>query len=193
MWKYGYGLLKPSIEGDKCLIIGRGGSHYAAGSLIKFPIDNTNEDLIIQYELRFQKSMSCSGAYLKLLSSNVTDLSKLNNKSPYIIMFGPDKCGNDKKVQLIFRHYDRIKNEWILSHIKEIIPFPSNDKYTHLYTLVIQKDNSVKIYIDLKEVFNGNLLYDFEPPFIPPAVFIINYLFIYLFLYLFSLFLYLFY
>lgn len=99
-------------------------------------------------------------------------------------MFGPDKCGNTNKVQLIFRHYDRVKNQWILSHIKEEIPFPSNDKYTHLYTLIIKKDNSVKIFIDLKEVFNGNLLYDFNPPFVPPIVYIYIYIYNYYYIYI---------
>ena len=32
------------------------------------------------------------------------DLSKLNDKTPYTIMFGPDRCGSDSKLHLIFRH-----------------------------------------------------------------------------------------
>lgn len=48
-WKYGYGIIKPAIPGDRSLIIGKGGQHYAASSLLKFPIDNTLDNLIIQY------------------------------------------------------------------------------------------------------------------------------------------------
>lgn len=45
----------------------------------------------------------CGGAYLKLLSLDSTkkkdqDLKNFHDKTPYTIMFGPDKCGNDHKV-----------------------------------------------------------------------------------------------
>lgn len=80
-----------------------------------------------------QDGQECGGAYLKLLSSgkDTTDLFKVrnrkqmqfsfnltikfsfcfprllfqfNDKTPYSIMFGPDKCGNDIKLHFIFRH-----------------------------------------------------------------------------------------
>lgn len=82
----------------------------------------------LSFELLFQDGQECGGAYLKLLSSGkeTTDLLKVeefeyfpllqqlkfcfsrptqfNDKTPYTIMFGPDKCGNDIKLHFIFRH-----------------------------------------------------------------------------------------
>ena len=66
--------------------------------------------------MNFQEGLSCGGAYVKLLVdspdlvSHVTscdphvmscDLPQklFNDKSPYSIMFGPDKCGMSSKVR----------------------------------------------------------------------------------------------
>jgi calnexin len=49
--------------------------------------------------VKFQEGQDCGGAYIKLLSKEGnSDLTKFYDKSPYTIMFGPDKCGNDNKV-----------------------------------------------------------------------------------------------
>jgi calnexin len=49
--------------------------------------------------VKFQEGQDCGGAYIKLLSTESnSDLTKFYDKSPYTIMFGPDKCGNDNKV-----------------------------------------------------------------------------------------------
>lgn len=56
-----------------------------------------------RYEVRFQNGQECGGAYLKLLSQVPnTDLRSFHDKTPYTLMFGPDKCGNDHKVLLGF-------------------------------------------------------------------------------------------
>ena len=43
--------------------------------------------------------LDCGGAYMKLLRDN-EDLhqEEFSNASPYVIMFGPDKCGSTNKV-----------------------------------------------------------------------------------------------
>lgn len=53
-----------------------------------------------------QDGQECGGSYIKLLSAgaDTTDLKTFNDKTPYTIMFGPDKCGNDIKLHFIFRH-----------------------------------------------------------------------------------------
>jgi Calreticulin family. len=55
---------------------------------------------VIQYEVMFQDKHDCGGAYLKLLTEGpaLQDLTAFNDKTPYTIMFGPDKCGTDDKV-----------------------------------------------------------------------------------------------
>lgn len=55
----------------------------------------------------FQEGQNCGGAYIKLLSRGTNtkaDLRKFYDQTPYTIMFGPDKCGNDNKLHFIFRH-----------------------------------------------------------------------------------------
>jgi Calreticulin family len=43
--------------------------------------------------------LECGGAYLKLLRENkALHLEEFSNASPYVIMFGPDKCGSANKV-----------------------------------------------------------------------------------------------
>ena len=60
---------------------------------------------MLQYEVAFQNGLDCGGGYVKLLSSaKDLDLRQLTDKTPYTIMFGPDKCGSESKFHLIFRH-----------------------------------------------------------------------------------------
>jgi len=64
---------------------------------------------IVQFSLTLKLSLTfdcstegleCGGAYLKLLKENA-DLhaEEFSNASPYVIMFGPDKCGATNKVR----------------------------------------------------------------------------------------------
>ena len=43
--------------------------------------------------------LECGGAYMKLLQDNkALHADEFSNASPYVIMFGPDKCGATNKV-----------------------------------------------------------------------------------------------
>ena len=43
--------------------------------------------------------LECGGAYMKLLQENAAlHAEEFSNASPYVIMFGPDKCGSTNKV-----------------------------------------------------------------------------------------------
>jgi calnexin len=43
--------------------------------------------------------LECGGAYVKLLASDPSlDLEQFFDKTSFSIMFGPDKCGTEKKV-----------------------------------------------------------------------------------------------
>lgn len=65
-----------------------------------------NEPLVIQYEVKLQHGLECGGAYIKLLTeeSVVGEEEKglrageeYTDKTPFSIMFGPDKCGSTNK------------------------------------------------------------------------------------------------
>jgi hypothetical protein len=46
-----------------------------------------------------QDGLECGGAYMKLLKDNkALHAEEFSNTSPYVIMFGPDKCGATNKV-----------------------------------------------------------------------------------------------
>lgn len=58
-----------------------------------------------RYEVRYEEGQECGGGYLKLLDSNtIKTLGNFNEKTLYVIMFGPDKCGMTAQVHLISRH-----------------------------------------------------------------------------------------
>lgn len=79
-----------------------------------------------RYELRLHDGQECGGAYLKLLDAErAQSLDKLDNGTPYIIMFGPDKCGATNKVHFILRHQNPVSGEWEEKHMKTAVPFPA--------------------------------------------------------------------
>ena len=46
---------------------------------------------------------------MKLLQDNkALHAEEFSNSSPYIIMFGPDKCGATNKVSIIARHHPKM-------------------------------------------------------------------------------------
>ena len=157
------------FENDTALELTEAMKAYAVGIKFPSPIDILEKDLIIQYEVKFEDSLSCGGAYVKLLrQSDDLDIAKLNNKTPYSVMFGPDKCGSNDKVHFIIDHKNPISMIWEEKHFTDAPPIKS-DKKSHLYTLHMKKDNSFEIFIDTKSIKKGNLLKDMEPPFNPPA------------------------
>jgi len=143
--------------------------HHAIAARFDAPLDATDKELVVQYEVRLQKTLDCGGAYLKLLTaeSMPKNLEDFENETPYTIMFGPDKCGLDSMVHFIFRHQNPISKVYEEKHMTER-PKIKTDKLTHLYTLHVLPDDSFKVYIDQEQVREGSLLKDFEPQVNPP-------------------------
>ena len=88
-------------------------------------------------------------------SAGLKDQSKLNGDSDYTIMFGPDICGSTKKVHVIFNY----KGKNLL--IKKTIP-AETDQMTHVYTLIVNPDNTYEVRIDGTKKEGGNLADDFD-------------------------------
>ncbi len=72
------------------------------------------------------------------------------------------------QVHFIFKHKNPKTGEYEEKHLKSP-PSIKNDKLTHLYTLVVKKDNTFQLLIDNKSMKNGSLLEDFTPAVNPPA------------------------
>jgi len=160
------------LEGDKGLVLKSKAKHHAIAAKLEKPFVFTEgKPLVVQYEVKFQNSLDCGGAYVKLLE-DVSDL-KLENffdKTSFSIMFGPDKCGNDNKFHFIVRFKNPVTGKVEEHHAKKS-DFPGtvfSDGKTHLYTLVLNPDNTYKMLIDRSEVSSGSLLKDLTPPINPP-------------------------
>ena len=72
-------------------------------------LDPKYKTLVIQYEVKLQDGLDCGGAYIKLLKKEEGkdfDPEQFSNQTPYVIMFGPDKCGTDNKVNIIMNDDD---------------------------------------------------------------------------------------
>ncbi|KAF0301673.1 Calnexin [Amphibalanus amphitrite] len=165
-------LVKHALQGDRGLVLKTRAKHAAISSRLTKPFHFLTKPLVVQYEVNLQNGQECGGAYLKLLSDS-PDLSPagFRDQTPYTIMFGPDKCGNDNKLHFIFRHRNPVTGQYEEKHAKRAtgaIDSAFTDKATHLYRLVVRPDNSFEIYLDDKVVNSGNLLEDMTPPVNPP-------------------------
>uniref|UniRef100_A0A672TDN7 Calnexin n=1 Tax=Sinocyclocheilus grahami TaxID=75366 RepID=A0A672TDN7_SINGR len=161
------------LPGDKGLVLKSKAKHHAISALLLRPFTFDTKPLIVQYEVNFQTGIDCGGAYVKLLSQTPDlDLEEFVDKTPYTIMYGPDKCGEDYKLHFIFRHKNPKTGEFEEKHAKKPdadLRSYYTDKKTHLYTLVLNPDNSFEILIDQAVVNSGSLLNDMTPPINPPA------------------------
>ncbi|XP_065886085.1 calnexin-like [Dysidea avara] len=159
------------FDEDQGLVMKDAAKHYAIGAMLERPFTFEKDDFVMQYEVNFQEGLSCGGAYVKLLSqSDSLHLEELHEKTPYTIMFGPDKCGQSSKVHFIFRHKNPVTGEYEEKHAKAIeTDFGFfDDKKTHLFKLIVKSDNTYNIAIDDVLTASGSLLEDFTPPVNPP-------------------------
>lgn len=125
---------EPAFEDEKSLAVNVKHQHYGLTHVLETPFDNTGKTLVFQYEVRYHDGVGCSGAYAKLLlKQDGFDALALEEASPYVIMFGPDKCGATNKVHFIVRQ-KLANNKWEEKHMSKTVPARTSDSNTHLYT-----------------------------------------------------------
>lgn len=116
----------------------------------------------------FPGGLECGGAYLKLLrETKALHQDEFSNTTPYVIMFGPDKCGHTNKVHFIFNHKNPKTGEYEEKHLSSP-PTARIVKTTELYTLIVHPNNTYAIQQNGEEVKAGSLLEDFSPAVNPP-------------------------
>merc|ERR1719426_174366 len=117
---------------------------------------NKGKDLIIQYQAKYEKDVECGGGYLKI-GPKQADLSTFGDPTPYNIMFGPDKCGYNKRTHLIF-NYDgkNVLKKSDLSYKQD------DDGTSHLYTLILKPDNTCRVEVDQEKIYEGSIKEDWE-------------------------------
>jgi hypothetical protein len=146
----------PQTMKNEMALYATGSNTYSAVSRkLEKPINVTAKNFVLQYEMRPEFAFTCSGAYIKLLGKNF-EPEKFTNETEYSIMFGPDRCGQNRKVHFIFNEIDPVTKELRKVELDDA-PQPLEDQMTHLYTLVLRKDNSYSIFIDNTIKKNGKL------------------------------------
>ncbi|KZT27554.1 Calreticulin-domain-containing protein [Neolentinus lepideus HHB14362 ss-1] len=161
--------ITPVIEGDKGLVAKTKAAHHAISAPFPEPVDFSEKPLVVQYEVKYQKGGNCGGGYVKLLQDGFqTSGKEFDDKTPWVVMFGPDLTCPGTKLHFIFRHKNPITGEYEEKHLKSA-PKPTIEKLTNLYTLILNPDNTYEILFNGDNVSKGNLLEDFNPAVNPPA------------------------
>lgn len=143
--------------------------HHAISTKLDKPFSFTGQPLIVQYDVQYRDGQDCGGAYIKLLESPSGNLSTLNDKTPFSLMFGPDKCGSDHKVHFIFVHKNKKNGKireihWKDSHTVSAMSDAITDRKWHNFRLIVSPDNTFEIKLDKIIVGKGSLLEEFNPP-----------------------------
>merc|ERR1712039_400237 len=117
---------------------------------------NAGKDLIVQYQVKYEKDVECGGGYLKI-GPKVEDLTKFGDPTVYNIMFGPDKCGYTKRTHLIFNYKGtNVLKKADLAYKQE------NEGTSHLYRMILKPDNTVRVEIDEEKIYEGSIKEDWE-------------------------------
>lgn len=163
-----------SPRSDLQLLLPTKARHYAISSKFYQPFKfSEDKPLVVQYEVQFREGLDCGGAYVKLLrNSAINDLSKLHDKTPFTIMFGPDKCGSESKLHFIIQYLNPNTHVYEEKHwkgAKSVTQLMStfSDKKHHLFKLVLEPSNNFEIFLDDRSVGKGNLLTDLDPAINP--------------------------
>ena len=116
----------------------------------KFPsFTNADKQLVVQFTVKHEQHLDCGGGYIKLLPEGF-DQENFGGETPYLIMFGPDICGSEKKTHVLIPY----KGKNFINNKRFRV---ESDNFTHLYTLVINSDNTFKVLIDNEEAHGGAL------------------------------------
>lgn len=87
---------------DHGIVLKAPAKRYAFTSKFDPPVDLSTEDMfVIQYEVQLQNGLECGGAYVKAYNAEGLDVHAITPSTPYVIMFGPDRCaGSTNKVNI---------------------------------------------------------------------------------------------
>nr|ABR68546.1 calreticulin [Pinctada fucata] len=144
---------------DKGIQTSQDAKFYGISAKLDKPFSNEGKKLVVQFTVKHEQNIDCGGGYLKVFSSDL-DQAGMHGDSPYLIMFGPDICGpGTKKVHVIFNY--KGKNLLVKKEIR-----CKDDVFTHLYTLIVNSDNTYEVRIDNEKAESGNLEEDWD--FLPP-------------------------
>jgi len=157
-WKLSHGKFYGDAKRDKGIQTGQDARFYSIST--KYPkFSNKGKSLVIQFTVKHEQLIDCGGGYVKVMASDI-DQADFHGETPYNVMFGPDICGpGTKKVHVIFNY--KGKNHLIKKDIR-----CKDDELTHLYTLILNPDNTYEVHIDGEKAESGDLESDWD--MLPP-------------------------
>ncbi|KAK6199422.1 Calnexin [Scheffersomyces amazonensis] len=165
-WAIESSLKNPAYgEQDKGLVLKSEAAHSAVSFKLTSKFNNTDQDLVLQYEIKLQSGLECGGAYIKLLDA-ADDYRGFNDETPYQIMFGPDKCGSENKVHFILSRPNPITGTIEKKHLRAP-PMARINDLSNLYTLILKKNSDFEIRINGQVAKAGNLhsnIHLLDPP-----------------------------
>lgn len=132
---------------------------YSTSAKLSEPFSNEGKDLVVSLSVKHEQGLDCGGGYIKVMPA--MDAEKFNGDTEYFLMFGPDQCGYNKRVHVIFNY----KGE---NHLWKKEPRYPDDKLTHVYTLRVTPDNKYEMYIDQELKESGSLEDDWK--LLPPKM-----------------------
>ena len=150
---YGVAVLSSGdFYGDKAINQGlktsQDAKFYAISTELPTPVTNDGKDLVVSMAVKHEQGLDCGGGYAKFTPK--MDPKEFNGDSEYLLMFGPDQCGYNKRVHVIF-NYNGENLLW-----KKEPKYP-DDKLTHVYTLRVTPANTYELYIDQELKESGKL------------------------------------
>ncbi|XP_076004378.1 calreticulin 3b [Genypterus blacodes] len=153
-WKLTAGNFYGDAEKDKGLQTSQDARFYATSARFE-PFDNEGKTLVIQFTVKHEQKIDCGGGYVKVFPTDLKQ-TEMHGDSSYYVMFGPDICGySTKKVHVIFNY--KGKNHLIKKEIK-----CKDDELTHVYTLILNADQTYEVKIDNEKVESGSLEEDWD-------------------------------
>uniref|UniRef100_A0A8D3BKN9 Calreticulin n=1 Tax=Scophthalmus maximus TaxID=52904 RepID=A0A8D3BKN9_SCOMX len=157
-WKLTAGKFYGDAEADKGVQTSQDARFYALSARFE-PFSNEGKTLVVQFTVKHEQKIDCGGGYVKIFPSDL-DQSAMHGDSQYYIMFGPDICGySTKKVHVILNY--KGQNHLIKKDIK-----CKDDELTHLYTLILNPDQTYEVKINNEKVESGSLEEDWD--MLPP-------------------------
>ncbi|QHS71385.1 calnexin [Saccharomyces paradoxus] len=180
-WRLSQGRLQGSAW-DKAVAVRTSNAAAMIGHLLKTPINVSETDtLVVQYEIKLDNSLTCGGAFIKLVSGFM-NVGALENYVPdgkgVELVFGPDYCAPEtNSVQFAINKVHKITHKPKLRYLQETpLSKLTDTSQSHLYTLIIDESTqSFQILIDGKTVMAREHIEDkknvsFEPPITPPLM-----------------------
>ena len=150
-----------TIPYEKALVLLTRKKNYILTSKVENFPKLYGKQFVLQYEARFPQYIDCTAGYIKLFGD--VEPIIINEKTSPLITFGPEICNRKSEIVFKINHLNKKTEKWTEITLKDPPKFKS-DGLNHLFTLVINPDNTYQILVDGNITKSGNLHNDFDPP-----------------------------